>query len=324
MAYQIFKGDVREMLEEVEDNSIACSIWSPPYHVGKEYERGVSFKEWQLLLREVIKKHFRVIQPGGFIAINIADILCFSDKGMPKIQALNISRQRSKVTREDVLKAKENYPDYNRYQLAKLLGCSEQTIDRRLNGNNIRGGKYATQTRVQLTGGIIQEVGMDAGFYLYDRRVWAKDPAWENSKWHTLSYRSIDEFEYIYIFWKPGETVVDRNKLTRKEWKEWGSRAIWKIPSVRSNDDHEAKFPKELPRRLIKLFSAKDDAILDCFLGSGTTGMAAIEEGRNFIGIELMEKYVELAENNLKNAVRKARQQTLELYPKEEKQVEFT
>jgi hypothetical protein len=102
------------------------------------------------------------------------------------------------------------HPEMNRYQIAALLGCSEQTVDRRLNGNNIRGGKSEPQTRVKLTGGILEECALEAGFYLYDRRIWVKDAAWENSRWHTISYRAVDEFEYIYIFWKPGVTKVDR------------------------------------------------------------------------------------------------------------------
>ena len=248
------------------------------------------------MLNTVIKRHYSLLKPGGFLVVNIADILCFPDETMPRIQALNLRRQRSSITRNDVLAAKEAYPQYSRYELAAHLGCSEQTIDRRLNGNNIRGGKYATQTRVHLVGNIIEEAGVAAGLYLYDRRVWVKDAAWENSKWHTLSYRAVDEFEYLYFFWKPGTTVVDRSRLTPEEWVEWGSRAVWNIPSVRANDDHEAKFPLELPRRVIKLLTAPEDTVLDCFMGSGTTAVAAIRQGRNYIGIELQSHYVELAQ----------------------------
>jgi len=292
---EIHRGDARDLLKQIEPNSIACSIWSPPYHVGKEYEKDVSYDEWVDLLKEVIKLHFPIIKPGGFVAINIADILVFPDENMPRIQAANISRHKSPVTREDVLAAKAAYPHYNRYQLAELLGCSEQTIDRRLNGNNIRGGKYNTQTRVHLVGQIIEEASLDAGLYLYDRRAWVKDAAWQNSQWHTLSYRSVDEFEYIYILWKPGETVINRQKLTPKEWSEWGSRGVWQFPSVRANDDHEAKFPIELPSRLIRLLTEPKDNVLDCFIGSGTTAVAAVRLDRNYIGIELLPHYVELA-----------------------------
>ena len=248
------------------------------------------------MLCEVIALHEPILKPGGFLAVNIADILCFSDPTLPRFQALNPRRQRSRITKEEIVEAKTQYPDYNRNQLAKVLGCSEQTIDRRLNGNNIRGGKQATQTRVHLVGGIVEEAARDAGMPLYDRRVWVKDAAWENSKWHTLSYRAVDEFEYIYIFWKPGATVVDREKLPRAEWTEWGSRAVWSFPSVRANDDHEAKFPLELPRRVIRLLSAPGDTVLDCFMGSGTTAIAAIGESRHFIGIELNPLYAEMAE----------------------------
>jgi len=187
----------------------------------------------------------------------------------------------------------------NRYQIASLLGCSEQTVDRRLNGNNIRGGKYEAQTRVKIVGGFVEEWALSAGFYPYDRRIWVKDAAWENSRWHTLSYRSVDEFEYLYFFWKPGITVIDRSRLTKEEWTQWGSRGVWSFASVRTNVDHEAKFPIELPRRTIRLLTDPGDVVLDCFLGSGTTAIAALEERRQFIGIEKEAKYVALAKTNL-------------------------
>ena len=144
---------------------------------------------------------------------------------------------------------------------------------------------------------------MEAGLYAYDRRIWVKDAAWENSRWHTISYRAVDEFEYIYIFWKPGVTKVDRSRITKEEWINWGSRAVWHIPSVRSNNDHDSKFPVELPQRIIKLFSDKDDIVLDCFIGSGTTAIAALLENRQFIGIDKENKSVQLANKSIKSFI---------------------
>jgi len=292
---EIYLGDARKLLPQIEPNSIALIVWSLPYFVGKEYEAHLSFQDWQDLLKTVISLHFPVIKPGGFLVINIADILVFRDPSMPRIQAEAVNRKRSPITRDDVLKAMADHPDYNRYQLAKLLGCSEQTIDRRLHGNNIRGGKYESQTRVKIVGGLVEEWALSAGFYPYDRRVWVKDAAWENSQWASLSYRSVDEFEYLYFFWKPGITKFDRKRLSADEWKNWGSRGVWYIPSVRANDDHEAKFPVELPARVIRLLTDPGDIVLDCFMGSGTTAVAAIRENRQYIGIEILEKYVDLA-----------------------------
>lgn len=292
---QIYHGDARQLLTRIEPNSIAASVWSPPYFVGKEYEAYLSFDDWQSLIADTIKFHFPIIKPGGFLVINIADILCFKDESMPRIQAEAIHRKRSSVTKEEILRVWSENPHLNRNQIAKMLGCSEQTIDRRLNGNNIRGGKHDVQTRVKLVGGLIEEWALQAGFYLYDRRVWIKDATWENSQWASLSYRSVDEFEYLYFFWKPGITKYDRQRISKDEWRDWGSRGVWVFPSVRANDDHEAKFPLELPRRIIRLLTEPNETALDCFIGSGTTALAAMREGRQFIGIELEKKYVDLA-----------------------------
>ena len=304
-------GTAEELMQKIEPNSIAVSVWSPPYHVGKNYEDGQSYEDWMEMLQTVINLHFSVLKPGGFLAINIGDILCFPDENMPKIQANNVSMRKSKVTEEDVLKAQAEHPDYNRHQLAKILGCSEQTVDRRLHGNNIRGGKYSTQTRVRIVGGMLEEMALKAGLYPYDRRIWVKDAAWANSNWTTNSYRAVDEFEYFYIYWKPGITKVDRNRLKKEEWTEWGSRAVWNIRSVQKNDVHEAMFPLELPRRVIKLFSDKGDTILDCFMGSGTSAIAALAEGRHFIGIDKEEKYVQLADKSIERYKSEAAQMTI-------------
>jgi DNA modification methylase len=298
---EIYHGDAQDLLPKIEPNSIALSVWSPPYFVGKDYESHLTFEDWENLLETVISLHFSVVKPGGFLVINIADILCFKDPDMPRIQAEAVNRKRSPVTKEDILIAMAQYPNYNRYQLAELLRCSEQTIDRRLHGNNIRGGKYEPQTRVKIVGGLIEEWGLTAGFYLYDRRIWVKDAAWENSRWASLSYRSVDEFEYLYFFWKPGITKYNRERLSPEEWSEWGSRGVWQFPSVRANDDHEAKYPLELPLRTIRLLTEPDDIVLDCFMGSGTTAIAAIQTGRQYIGIELEEKYVNLSNAKIKS-----------------------
>ncbi|MBI4300627.1 MAG: site-specific DNA-methyltransferase [Chloroflexi bacterium] len=298
----IYCGDARDLLQRVRPDSVALSFWSPPYYVGKSYEKQLSFQDWQDLLREVVNLHFHAIKPGGFLVINIADILAFPDPGMPRIQADNVSSKRVKITREEVLVAKKANPTFNRYQLAALLGCSEQTVDRRLKNNNIRGGKYEVQRRVKVVGGLLEEWGTKAGLYLYDRRVWVKDPCWENSQWHSLSYRSVDEFEYLYIFWKPGITTIDRTRLRKQEWSDWGSRGVWFIPSVRANIDHEAQFPIELPRRVIRLFSAPGELVLDAFIGSGTTAAAAIQEQRRYLGFESMPKYAELAKKRCARA----------------------
>ena len=292
---RIVAGDAREELRKLPAASIDLSFWSPPYCVGKSYERHLSFDDWRELLHGVIHGHSRVVKPGGFLAVNIADILCFPDASMPKFQADNLRRKTSAVTREQVLAAREAHPQARRQELAALLGCSEQTIQRRLEHNNVRGGKQSASTKVLLTGCMVAEWAEEAGFYLYDQRIWHKDPCWANSRWHSNSYRAVDEFEHVYVFWRPGITQYDRHRLTPSEWAEWGSRGVWHIRSIGRNSRHEAEFPEELANRVIRLFSPVGGVVLDPFVGTGTTTKAAKLLGRQWLGIDIEAEYAHMA-----------------------------
>lgn len=295
----VYRGDSTEVMKMLEPSSIALSFWSPPYFLGKDYEQDATYDSWQSLLKTVIKLHFEALKPGGFMVINIADILAFADEKMPRVMGLNPSKRKCSVTKEDILKVKAEHPEFNRYQLAHALGCSEQTIDRRLNGNNIRGGKYAVGTHVKLVGGNLEQYAYDCGLFLYDKRIWKKDPAWANSRWTSNTLKAVSETEDLYVFWKPGEYVVNKKRLSDDEWRKWGMRQVWEIPSVRANNVHQAMFPLELAERVIRLYTDEGDTVLDPFLGSGTTAIAAIKHCRQYIGIELMEKYAKLSKERI-------------------------
>ncbi len=292
---QIITGDARKVLPTLPDGSVDLSFWSPPYYVGKSYEKHLSFTDWQSLIREVIQCHAPIIRDGGFLVINIADILCFPDETMPRFQADNVNGKKNGVTRDQILAVLEEQPGASRYELAEMLGCSEQTIQRRLEHNNVRGGKNSVSTKVLLTGGMVAEWAEKAGLYLYDRRIWRKDPCWANSRWHSNSYRAVDEFEHLYVFWKPGITTYERNRLTAEEWSEWGSRGVWDIASVRRNDRHEAEFPERLAERVIRLFSPNGGTVIDPFVGTGTTTAVAKRLGRKWLGIDSKTEYTRIA-----------------------------
>ena len=69
-------GDARALLRQIESESIALSFWSPPYFLGKDYEKYLTYDGWKDLLREVIRLHEPILKPGSFLVVNIADILC--------------------------------------------------------------------------------------------------------------------------------------------------------------------------------------------------------------------------------------------------------
>src|SRR5205085_8797957 len=83
--------------------------------------------------------------------------------------------------------------------------------------------------------------------------------------------------------------------MTREDFME-GTLDVWEIPPERATRvGHPAPFPVELPERLIRLFTYRDDVVLDPFLGSGSTAVAAARNHRHYVGYETDAGYVELA-----------------------------
>ena len=112
-----------------------------------------------------------------------ADILCFPDPTMPRIQADTVNQKRLKVTRADVLAAKRAYPDYNRYQLADLLGVSEQTVQRRLEHNNVRGASMRPKPESGSLAAWSSSGGRRPASTSTTAGYGPRTPAWENGRW---------------------------------------------------------------------------------------------------------------------------------------------
>lgn len=111
------------------------------------------------------------------------------------------------------------------------------------------------------------------------------------------------DYEFVLVFKKPGtsphpsDEAKRLSKLEKVEWKQYFS-GHWQFGGARQIG-HEAMFPDELPRRLIKMFSFVGETVLDPFLGSGTTVKVALELGRNGVGYEINDAYIELIRQKL-------------------------
>ncbi len=103
------------------------------------------------------------------------------------------------------------------------------------------------------------------------------------------------DYEFILIFKKLGTppkvnpAMKEKSKLSKLEWNQYFT-GHWNFPGVKQ-DKHLAMFPEELPRRLIKMFSFMGETVLDPFLGSGTTSIAARNLGRKSIGYEINKEF---------------------------------
>lgn len=113
------------------------------------------------------------------------------------------------------------------------------------------------------------------------------------------------DYEFILIFKKlgnppkPTKEQKEQSKMTKEEWNSYFS-SHWNFSGVKQSE-HIAMFPEELPKRLIKMFSFAGETVLDPFMGSGTTALAAKNLGRNSIGYEINSDFKIIIKNKIVN-----------------------
>ncbi len=106
------------------------------------------------------------------------------------------------------------------------------------------------------------------------------------------------QHEFIHLFQKKGDFIYSPEDKLSEEFIKEVAWSVWNL-QVSRQKGHPAPFPLSIPERLIKLYSNKGDIVLDPFLGSGTTALAAIDTNRKCIGYEISKDYCVLAKNNI-------------------------
>lgn len=153
----------------------------------------------------------------------------------------------------------------------------------------------------------------EIGFKFIEDIVWVKpDGSAKNRNGRFFQDRQPVQYkpniinEYIFVFQKPMNGLIDKivrsykGDIKAKSLVEDGYERnnVWHInPETKSK--HPAPFPKEISDKLVKYYSYVDDVILDPFMGSGTTGLSCNSLERNYIGFEIHEEYIEIAENRI-------------------------
>ena len=135
------------------------------------------------------------------------------------------------------------------------------------------------------------------GEIIWNKQNTTNNTAW--GSWLSANRPSLrDSHEYILVFRKEGDRT-GISDITKEEFIE-STMGIWKVtPETKSIGNHPAAYPENLINKIIKLFTFKDEIILDPFIGSGTTAICAKKLGRRFIGIDKSQKYCEIAERRL-------------------------
>lgn len=147
---------------------------------------------------------------------------------------------------------------------------------------------------------------LDVGFFMRGEIIWQKgrgasgNCAW--GSWRSPSNPVVrDIHEYCLVFSKGRFDRVRRGAATiSAEDFMAATLSVWEIAAESaSRVDHPAPFPVELPRRFIELYTFEGELVLDPFMGSGTTAVAAVQTGRHYVGYEVDQEYVAAAERRI-------------------------
>jgi site-specific DNA-methyltransferase (adenine-specific) len=153
----------------------------------------------------------------------------------------------------------------------------------------------------------ISHVMIEIGFKMRGEIIWAKGAgagvsmAW--GSWQSASNPVLrDTHEYILVFSKGAyeRKKEDReNTIAKEQFMEW-TKSVWTMnPESARKVKHPAPFPVELPYRLTQLYTFKGDIVLDPFMGSGSTAIAALKSERKYVGYDVDPEYVRIAEERI-------------------------
>ncbi len=244
----LFPGDCLDLFREIPDESIALIVTSPPYNIGKPYEKRVSLEEYIDQQRRVIAESVRVLKPNGSICWQVGNYI-----------------HQGEVVPLDILL----YPVFKEMGL-KLRNRIVWTFGHGLHAKRRFSGRY------------------------------------EVILWFTKSDDYVFNLDAVRIPQKyPTKRHFKGNRKGQLSGHPLGKNPgdVWEIPNVKANHVektvHPAQFPVELIERLVLALTNPGDWVLDPFIGSGTTAIAALMHGRRAAGAEIVPEYVEIARERL-------------------------
>lgn len=248
----VFPGDCRELLRQMPSNTVQLVVTSPPYNLGKEYEKQLDLAEYTAQQGDVIRECVRVLKPNGSICWQVGNyveegaIIPLDSLLYPMFAELGL-RMRNRIV----------------WHFEHGLHCS-----RRLSGR------------------------------------------YEVILWFTKGDDYVFNLDPIRVPQKyPGKKYFKGPKAGQYSCNPLGKSPgdVWVIPNVKSNHvektGHPCQFPVELIERLVLALTCPNAWVLDPFLGTGTSIIAALRHNRCGVGAELVGRYVAIARERISQAI---------------------
>ena len=264
---RIVEGNCQQALRDVPDNSVDLIFTSPPYADQRKSTYGGikpdNYVEWFLPKAD---QFYRVLKPSGTFVLNIKERVVNGERHTYVMELVLEMRRRGWLWTEEFIWHKKNsYP-------GKWPNRFRDNWERLIQFNKRR------------------------NFNMYQEEVMIPVGSWAEHRLSNLSDTDQirDESKVGSGFGKNVSNWLGRDKVYPNN--------VLHMATESSNKNHSAVFPVALPTWFIKLFTQPGDLVLDPFLGSGSTAVAALNLGRHFLGIEINGEYAELARERVLKA----------------------
>jgi len=260
----IYLGDSKDILKNLKDHSVDLIFTSPPYADRRKNTYGGihpdRYVEWFL---PITKELYRVLKPTGTFVLNIKEKVINGQRHTYAIELiLEMKKQGWLWTEEFIWHKKNSYP-------GKWPNRFRDAWERLLQFNKNK-KFHMYQDRVKVPVGDWAETRL--------KKLSETDKKRDNSKVGSGFGKNISN-------WLGRDMVYPDNVLH--------------LATECNNKNHSAAFPDSLPEWFIRLFTNENDTVLDPFMGSGTTVIVARRMGRNAIGIDIVQEYVDIVKSKL-------------------------
>ncbi|MBC8509256.1 MAG: site-specific DNA-methyltransferase [Chloroflexi bacterium] len=261
---KIIHGDCEDVLKNWPDNSIDLIFTSPPYaDQRKKTYGGIRPDEYVDWFLPKAEQFLRVLKPTGTFVLNVKERVVNGERHTYVIDLILKMREQGWLWTEEFMWHKKNsYP-------GKWPNRFRDSWERLLQFNKRK------------------------KFNMYQEEVMVPVGDWAKTRLNNLSEtdKSRDESKVDSGFGKNVSNWVGRDKVYPTN--------VIHMATECANRNHSAAFPESLPEWFIRLFTQPNDIILDPFVGSGTTAVAAKQLGRNYVGIDIDESYYEIAQQRV-------------------------
>jgi len=264
----VLQGDCLQKLQELDGDSVDLIVTSPPYadQRTKTYG-GIHPDKYVGWFAPISQELLRVLKPDGTFILNIKEKVVDGQRHTYVMELILEMKKQGWLWTEEFIWYKKNcFP-----------------------------GKWPNRFRDSWER--LLQFNKNKKFNMYQNEVMVPMGDWAKTRLKNLSEtdKRRDNSKVGSGFGKNVSNWVGREKA-------YPTNVLY-LATETSNKKHSATFPKELPTWFIKLFTKKGDTVLDPFLGSGTTSIAALELERNSIGIEIMPEYYQLAQDNIQKVM---------------------